>query len=141
MELSYYIESQQSISDDSLLRLTQEISREINGNHPQAYIPTEGNHILIASDGAREILAFAVWQVWQESAFVGLAWTRPDSRRRGLYKALMATLKREAAARGLKHIAACVLSSNTVSMAVHQEVFGPPGTVAFWSPCSQEAQP
>lgn len=129
----FQIEIMPSITDESLLAFVVEKGASFGAE----YVPTSGNRLVVARKGG-EVFAFAAWQEWHRDAFVGLAWTHPEFRRRGLYTALFTAIKDEAIKQGLAHIASGVDPANSVSMAAHLRIFGTPEMVYFKRACGEK---
>jgi GNAT superfamily N-acetyltransferase len=129
----FQIEIMQSIADESLLAFVVEKGASFGAE----YVPTSDNYLVVARK-ACEVVAFAAWQEWKGDAFVGLAWTQPEFRRRGLYMALFSAIKAEAKKQGLASIVAGVDGANTVSLIAHQRIFGVPESVFFKRPCGEK---
>jgi L-amino acid N-acyltransferase YncA len=86
------------------------------------FAPVRNDRIAVARNLDDEIVGFAVWRIDQPNgmAFIGLAWVRPDMRRKGVYREIVRQLRDiEATRHGLTGAWACVEAGNNTSLLTH----------------------
>ena len=134
---SLVIQNLPTIDDSAMLEfvrmtchnLAQEIGVKV-GTNDGIYLPTSFNSLLLArKDGVPA--GFLVWQEWQGSAFIGMAWVASELRHQGIYAHLVEVLKGIARVRGLKSVMAGVHGGNVASITAHQKIFGRPKVMYF----------
>jgi ribosomal protein S18 acetylase RimI-like enzyme len=100
---------------------------ELELDWPGSYVPSERDETLALRCDEGAIVSLIVWTPWSDAAFIGIAWTRKDRRRRGHYRQLLEILESDAAALGLTAIRASVNVRNEVSLSTHAAL-GMPGS-------------
>lgn len=125
------IVTEESINAASLWEVVQQGWREYTDKFPKgAYTPRMIDRISYAQD-AGEILAFIVWTNWEGAAAIGLAWTRPGHRCKGIYKQLVQEVADHAARLKLSHVRAWVVADNLASIRAHERIFSQTAVACF----------
>jgi hypothetical protein len=121
--------SLKQIGEDGELRtLAVAAAVEIDKTWPSptgvSFMASGGESGLYIVDDDGKVVSILIWYPWTEerSAWVGLGWTHPEHRKKGLYKALFDQLHVEVKDLGLEWIACGVRSTNLVSMQAHARV-------------------
>lgn len=96
-------------------------AEELLAEYGTAFTPEGGDHVCYVED-QQGVATLIVWRNYDGNAFIGIAWTRPDQRRKGLYRSILDHLKQVAKSQGLVGLSAGISPDNAVSLQVHEHL-------------------
>jgi predicted GNAT family acetyltransferase len=110
-----------SIANNPVKELAALAAVEVGLSHGGKHFVAEDSDAAIYLVDEGTIVSLLVWRACpqRQSAWIGIAWTMPHHRRRGLYTRLLQSLRSRALAQGFETIRCGIASTNHSSRRVH----------------------